>query len=352
MLMLAGTYTRDTASKGIYSFKYDANRRALELLTTNADIENPSYLLKHPSLDIVYCVNEVRDFGGDKEGSGAVSAYSVSSTGVMEMISQVSSLGMDPCHLVLGPDASTLMVSNYSSGCLAAFPLNESGDIQQFSSFIQHRGKGVDPMRQKGSHVHSINFGRDGSSIYVADLGIDQIVRYPIDGLGQIDTNKRKNARLRSGAGPRHFCFDTAFEYCYVINELDNTVVTFGLDDGGALVELVTHSTLPDDCEEASYCAEILLSPDERYIYCSNRGDDSITVFEVGEEGQMRMVQNISSGGLHPRHFTITPDGEGLIVANRDSNNLVVFSRNVDSGTLVRTDNDVSVPAPVCVRFV
>lgn len=359
MLLLVGTYTRDTGSEGIYGFDYNPERASLEPISVNAGIDNPSYIVKHPSLDVVYVVNEVRDFCLDGESlytgdaqSGAVSAFSVNSKGRLSLISQVPSLGSDPCHLEINTRGTLLLVSNYSSGTLASYPINAAGELLDFVSFVQHTGKSVDPMRQKGPHVHSMNLGKGDEYVYVADLGLDQLIRYPVDYSGQLDTGHRRTTKLRTGAGPRHFCFDSSYEYCYVINELDNTIVSYVVDGDGLLTEFATFSTLPEGYDDASDAGEIQLSADGNYLYGSNRGHDSLVVFEVMGDGQLNLVQHIEAGGKHPRHFSITPDGARLIVANRDSNNLVVFARDMGTGRLSQTDEAVSVPAPVCVRFV
>ncbi len=359
MVLLVGTYTRNTASEGIYAFKLDSGALTQSLCHTG--IDNPSFLIKHPTRSVIYCVNEIRDYDGGPDltgepsettGSGGISAYSLDSAGALNLINRTSSLGLDPCHLALNAQGNLLFVSNYSSGSLAAFSLQADGRIGDLCSFIQHSGKSVDPMRQKGPHIHSTKMGKQDAFLYVADLGLDQLVRYAISGSGQIDVGSRKNARLKSGAGPRHFCFDAAFAHCYLINELDNTIVAYALDDEQLLVELATYSTLPDDYSDASYCADIQLSRDGQFLYGANRGHDSIVIFKVVGDGELEIQQIIDSGGRHPRHFSMTPDENQLIVANRDSDNLVVFDRDRETGRLTKTGIVASVPAPVYLQFV
>ncbi len=349
MLMLVGTYTRGTGSQGIYGFEYDRSCGQFSAISINDGIDNPSYLIKHPGLPVIYCVNEVRDFLGE---GGALSAFNLSPEGHLKLINQVASPGSDPCHLEIAQQGRLLLVSNYSSGTLATITIGASGELEGFNNFIQHTGHSVDPMRQRSAHVHSIKTGSDDRYAYVADLGLDQILRYSLDSGGQINTVGRKTTRMRPGAGPRHFCFDAAFEHCFVINELDNTIVSFAVNNSGELIELTTHSTLPAGYDDASYGGEIQLSPDGRFIYGSNRGHDSLVVLEVTDGGLLKLVQHIESGGRHPRHFKITPDGSRLLVANRDSNNLVMFDRDETTGKLTRCGDGLCVPAPVCVLFV
>jgi 6-phosphogluconolactonase len=146
-------------------------------------------------------------------------------------------------------------------------------------------------------------------------------------------------------------CFDPAGRYGYLINELDNTIVSFRREGSTDLEEVATFSTLPDDFAGTSYCAHVQVSADGRYLYASNRGHDSIAVFEVAGDGGLRLVQLQPSGGGHPRHFALSPDESRLLVANRDAGNIVVFDRDPDSGRLAETGREIAVPAPVCILF-
>ncbi len=346
---LAGTYTRGTASDGIYALGNSG-----EVKCVADGLDNPSFLVKHPFLDVIYAVSEVRDYRGS---GGAVLALDAGGAERMRVIGQVASLGDDPCHLAISSTGRFLLVSNYSSGTFATLPVSSTGEPGDFISLVQHSGSGVDPVRQTGPHVHSVQLGPGERHVYVVDLGIDQIVRYPISPGGQVNAPGRKTTRLKPGAGPRHLCFDagsgsgSGSGFCYVINELDNTVTSFAVDEEVGLVEMATFSTLPPDCEEANYTAEICLSPDGRFLYGSNRGHDSLVVFRVLGEGQLESVQHISTGGRHPRHFALTRDGSQLLVANRDSSNIVVFYRHPETGILTRSGMEYAVPAPVCVRI-
>ena len=337
MSVLVGTYTEGTGSEGIYFIDETG-----AVSCVGADTRNPSYLELHPGLDLVYAVSERRD-------SGAVQALSRGE--ILVKIGEQPCLGEDPCHLAISKTGRFLLVSNYTSGTFASFPLDEAGRPSDFLSLVQHTGKSVDPVRQTSPHVHSIWFGPDERFIYVVDLGIDAIVRYPVAPTGAVDTVRRKVTRMKPGAGPRHLCFDSHHEFCYVVNELDSTLTSFALDTDGGLTEISTFSTLAPDCDEPNYPAEIVLSGDDRYLYVSNRGVDSLGVFAVCGDGRLKQVQQIPSGGRHPRHFALTEDEAGIMVANRDTNNVTVFDRDADSGVLTQTGEDYAIPAPACIRI-
>lgn len=341
-----GTYTAKTTAQGFYSLAISDDCLTFDQLAVQQEADNPSWLARHPVLPVLYAVSEL----GESDGGGYVSAYEVGDDGQTRLLAKVPSMGADPCHLAVDPGGRFLAVSNYSSGNLATFALQSDGTPGDVASVIQHGGKSVDPMRQKGPHVHSVTLADSGQRAYVADLGTDEIVMYKIHSNGVVDAQSRRAHRMKPGAGPRLGCMNSSGTFLYFINELDNTLVSFARDDNGELVELETTSSLPVDYADASYCGHIALSADDRFLYASNRGHDSIAVFSVREEGVMELLQHISSGGRHPRHFSLSPGGGHLLVANRDDNNLVTFLRNPESGTLTRAGT-YETPAPVCICF-
>lgn len=346
MLILIGTYTRNTDSVGVYAFKSDSDGH-FESCAVNPAIDNPSWLVRHPYLEVVYAVNEVSDMAD----GGAVSAFACDASGRLTLLNQKFSLGADPCHLAIDSAGSTLYVSNYSGGNFTGFPLAPDGRLQDFTSLVQHGGKGVDPVRQSGPHVHSMTLDTTGQNAYVCDLGLDQVVKYPLLDEGRVMVDGRATTRLRPGAGPRLLEFDSKSHYGYAVNELDNTIITFERDPSGHLIELSTCSSLPEDFVDKSYCAHIAVTADNRFVYVSNRGHDSIAVFRIEDGGALALVQRQSTLGKHPRHFALSPDEHYVLVANRDSNNVAVFERDPESGQLAATGQEMSVPAPVCVLF-
>ncbi|HIG42652.1 MAG: lactonase family protein [bacterium] len=344
--LLIGTYTRKTSSEGVYAYSISGEGDNITLMAVNRGIDNPSFLIQHPYLDVVFAVNEVADFtsSNSRSDSGAVSAFS-SENGRLEVLNQRPSLGADPCHLSISAQGKCLLVANYSGGSFTSFPISADGSLGEFVSAVQHKGMGINPTRQTGAHVHSTTFGPSGEFVYVADLGTDQVIQYPVDDTGQVGSQASHAISLKAGAGPRHFCFSGGFGY--LLNELDNTVISFRVDVGGQLKVLHTHSSLPDTYSSPNDGAHIEASRDGKYLYASNRGHDSIVVFKIGLQGKLEQVQFQPTLGRHPRHFTFSPDQEFMLVANRDTNNVVVFKRDSSTGLLTETGNQFEVPSPV-----
>jgi 6-phosphogluconolactonase len=189
--------------------------------------------------------------------------------------------------------------------------------------------------------------------IYVADLGIDQVVVYDLDAeSGTLSAALVEGSvTLVPGTGPRHFAFAGGGDRLYVVGELACTVTYFDRDEHSSWTERQTISTLPEDYVGEATCAQILLSPDGGFLYASNRGHDSIAVFAVDESGRLEPLGHPETGGQTPRNFAISPDGDWLFAANQNSDNVVVFRRDQESGALSQHGEPVRVPAPMCVIF-
>lgn len=345
MLLFVGTYTRHTQSEGIYAFNVAEDFSSAKLLATNTNIDNPSYLIKHPVLDVIYCVNETSDYL-DTE-SGAVSAFKFNQTGQLTLLNQQSSLGADPCHLTVSRDGNFLLVSNYTGGSFTSYPLLPDGSFGDFVSAVQHQGKSVIESRQSQAHVHSTILDKQRSMVIVADLGADQLAQYPIDRTGQVAVHQRKTTKVEAGAGPRLLA--AYKDYYFLINELNNTITSYVFTDADRLEDCHTCSSLnPKNEAVESYAAHVSISQtgDSAQLYASNRGDDSIGVFSVQENGQLVAEQFVSTQGKHPRHFTLSSDESHLLVANKDSDNIVVFARDMLTGEVGFNGLELSCPSP------
>ncbi len=196
--------------------------------------------------------------------------------------------------------------------------------------------------------MHKAHFNADG--LYVTDLGLDALKRYTKQPHGWIPAQQAK-LNLPDGAGPRHFTFNTDRSFLYVINELNATITVFQKDSEGRNNEIQTVGTLEEGYEGPIACADIHLSPDGKFLYGSNRGENTIVIFSVDENsGHLSLVGRESVQGDWPRNFTLSPDGNHLLVANQRSNNITVFKRNTENGNLEYT-GQFEVGAPVCLVF-
>ena len=196
-----------------------------------------------------------------------------------------------------------LVVANYGSGSVAAFPLQDDGRLGEASSVIQHRGSSVNARRQQGPHAHSVNFSLDNRFLVAADLGLDKVMLYRADPTREtIESNDPPFTEVKPGSGPRHFTFHPSGRYAYVINELSSTVTAFRYEaERGALNEIQTLSTLPNGFEGRNSTAEVRVHPSGKFLYGSNRGHDSIVVYAVdAETGMLRAVEHVLTGVSGP----------------------------------------------------
>jgi len=351
-LVYVGTYT-SRGAEGIYACRYDPAAGTLAPLGVTTGIANPTFLALHPDGAHLYAVHEVGEIDG--QPGGALSAYAIDpATGALTFLNRQSTIGQGPCHVAVDQTGRYAMVANYGSGSVAMLPILGDGGLGEACDFHQHEGSGPDPRRQRGPHAHSVTVSPDNRFAFAADLGLDKMMAYRVDlERGKLVPNQVPFASTPPGAGPRHFAFHPNQAYAYVINELGNTVTAFGYDAAqGTLNELQTLSTLPDGFEGTSYCADLHFSQSGTFLYGSNRGHDSIVLFQVdSDSGTLTLIGHQSTLGRNPRNFGLAPNGDYLLAANQDSNSIVTFRVDKESGQLSPTGHVTQVPAPVCIQW-
>jgi 6-phosphogluconolactonase len=353
MLVYVGTHTRGK-SEGIYVYRMGKSTGAMEFASVTGGVENPSFLAIHPQKRHLYAVSEVGNVAG-KPGGGA-SAFSIDpETGGLTYLNQQSSKGAGSCHLSVDQTGRFVLVANYGSGSVAVLPIESDGTLGEATDFVQHEGSSIDTRRQSGPHAHSIMLDNANRYVFVPDLGLDKIMIYLLDlTQGKLEPNDEPWAKVKAGAGPRHFAFHPSGRYAYVINELDSTLTAFNYDgEQGRLKEIQTVPTLPDDFSDTSHCADVHISPSGRFIYGSNRGHDSIVIFEIDEAtGRLTYADHEPTQGKTPRNFAIDPTGNFLLAANQNTDNIVIFRIDQQTGKLTATGHTVEVPTPVCLKMV
>jgi 6-phosphogluconolactonase len=352
-VVYVGTYT-DHGSKGIYAYDFDSVTGRLEARGLQAEAANPSFQVVSANQRFLYSVSEVGDYKGEK--SGALLAYQIdSNTSKLTPLNQVATKGAGPCHLSIDKTGKFVLVANYDSGSVVVSPVGVDGRLVEASGFVQHKGAGVDPDRQTGPHAHFIESSADNRFALAADLGLDEILVYQLDSSkGVLSPATPAYAKVKGGSGPRHFVFHPNGRFLYLLNEMASAVTVFSYDAAnGGLQEKQTVSALPKDFSGKSDAAEIQIDAAGKFLYTSNRGSDSVTVFAIApDSGTLSVVQNISTGGKTPRHFTLDPSGKYLLAANQESNNIVTFTVDRRTGKLTKASEVSNISAPVCLTFV
>ena len=352
LLVYVGTYTTGK-SEGIYLYRLHLSSGELRHVATTRGVVNPSFLALAPSRRYLYAVNEVEEFAGKK--SGAVSAFAVDHrTGELRLLNQKPSLGADPCYVDLDAGGRFVLIANYTGGNVAVFPVQRDGSLGEATDLKQYQGSSVNRQRQESPHAHCIVFDPSNRFAYSCDLGTDKIMIFRFDArTGTLLPNEQPWAQVKPGAGPRHLAFYPGGKYVFVLNELHSTITAFARDRlNGSLKELQTLTTLPKDFTGTNSSADVRVSPDGRFLYCSNRGHDSIAIFTIDpHQGVLVSVGHESTRGMTPRNFAIDPAGEFLLVANQKSDNIVVFRLDQKTGRLNSTGEIAQVPSPVCLKF-
>lgn len=349
-LVYVGTYT-GPHSKGIYAYRFDAAAGKLDSIGLAAEMVRPSFLAVHPNLRFLYAVSEL---GNDGRVNGSVTAFAIDrKSGVLTALNTVSSGGGGSCHLVVDKTGGNLLVANYGSGSVACFRLTQDGRIGERTALIQHGGSGPDAGRQRGPHAHAVVLSPDNRFLFVPDLGLDKIFVYRFDARqGTLSADDPPFGAVPPGSGPRHFAFHPNGRFAYVVNEMKSSVTAFAFDrETGALRDPRTVSNLPDGFSGVDNSAEIEVDAGGRFLYASNRGHDSITIYAIDPaSGALTTVDRVPTQGKTPRNFKIDPTGRYLFAANQDSDSIVVFSRNAETGRL-HALTEVHLSAPVCIQF-
>jgi 6-phosphogluconolactonase len=350
-LVYVGTYTGN-ASKGIYAFRFDEGSGALSPVGLVAETKSPSFLAVGPNRKFLYAVNEISSFEGERTGS--VSAFSINvQSGKLTALNAKSSKGDGPCHLAVDATGRFVAVANYGGGNFSLLPIGADGRLGDAVAILANGGSGHDKERQKGPHAHAVVFDSRNRYLLGADLGLDRVFVYKFDpSTGSLGANDPSSVQLAPGAGPRHVAFHPTLPLAFSINELTSTITSLSWDAAkGRLAAAGSVSSLPAGFSDENTTAEIAVHPNGRFLYGSNRGDDSIAVFAIAPTGTLTLVEHESTRGKEPRNFAIDPSGKWLIAANQKSDNLAVFSIDQNTGALSPVGALARISTPVCVLF-
>lgn len=316
-------------------------------------IENASYLALHPQGNRLYAAKEIGETDG-KAGGSVVAIEIDELSGLLKGITSSSlTEGAHPCYISVDSSGKALFAANYSGGNVALLPITTEGELEPASSVKQHESApGPVANRQEAPHAHCITPMPGGPYVCAVDLGMDAIVTYRYDP-ELLSLTEHSICKLHGGAGPRHIVFHGRLPLAYVANELESTVTQLHVDaEQGTLTAGATISTIPSDYKGYNDAADIHISMDGRYLYSSNRGHNSITVYAIDQaNGQLTAVQHSDCGGEQPRNFGITPDGQFLLAANQKSGTVVVFHIDKANGKLSPVGCQLELPNPVCIRF-
>ncbi|MBV9578924.1 MAG: lactonase family protein [Chloroflexi bacterium] len=350
LIVYVGCYTtpdRSGRGEGISAYRMDADSGVWQPLGIVASVANPSYLALHPRQPVLYCVH-----GGEMSD---VSAFAAGADGALRQLGTWSSGGENPVHLDFDAFARWMVVANYTGGTIAAAPIHPDGSLGSLSDLVKFAGPaGPDPVQQGSPHPHDIPFDPSGTFVVVPDKGLDRVYAFAFDAdAGRFKPANPPFVGAEPGAGPRHVAFHPTRHWAYVVNELNSTVTTYGFEKGGnGMAPLQTVASVPADLEVRNTGSEILVHPSGRYVYVSNRGHDSVGIFEVdAADGVLRPIAWCPTDGKTPRAMALDPSGNYLYAANQASDTIVKFQVDPATGQLSPTGQSVVTGSPSSIAF-
>lgn len=346
--MIVGTY-ESPLNEGIHVYRFNSSNGTVRPVSSIRS-SNPSFLTLRADHQVLFAVFET----APKDGKGgSIASYAFNrQTGELRLISKELSGGDHPCHVETDKTGRWVFASNYSSGTISVLHADSAGQLGMASS-IRHTGSGPDSIRQKSPHVHGSLMSDDNRFLLVTDLGIDQLKIYSFDDKsGTLRPARSPFYKATAGAGPRQICFHPNGFYAYLVEELSGSVVFFKYRNG-KLKPRQRISTLPEGDKRFPGSADIHVSPDGRFLYASNRGEiNNIAIYRISGKGRLQLLGHQPTLGKVPRYFSIDPSGNYLLCGNQNSDEIVVFKRDQQSGLLSDTGQRIALGKPVCIRWV
>jgi len=350
-LIHVGTYSV-RGSEGIYTLRFDPKTGKLTPAGSTKNGKSPSFVAIRPGGNFLYAVNEADGSGQTKAGS--ISAYARNpKTGALTPINEKSSFGRAPCHISIDKTGRWAIISNYGAGWLV-YAIQPNGSLGPLVDSLSFSGKGPNKVRQEKSHENTATISADNRFVYIADLGTDQLHCYNLNAqTGKLTPNKTPVMSLQPGSGPRHFAIHPSGRFAYLAEELTSSVAVFSRDPQTGSLTLMQDrvASLPADFKGKNTHADIHTDPAGRHLYVSNRGHNSLSIFTIAANGTIKLIGQQPIKGEKPRNFMIHPSGAYVLVANQDTDNIVVFRRDPKTGLLTDTGERAKVPSPVCLAI-
>jgi 6-phosphogluconolactonase len=344
--LFVGGFTKKEGEKGMSVFRFNSRNGNLNLVSESDVGPSPSYFCYSAKNELFYVINEVMEFKGSFGGGLTTLKYDDESSR-FEKLNEILIPYAGPCYISMSADSGYLFLANYPNGSVVVVKLDDAGLPETITDTILYNKEEPD-----ASHAHMILHDPAGKLVYVTDLGLDRIVVYNFDTIeGKLYQLENGIVTLPRGSGPRHFVFSSDGSKLYVINELGSYIAVFTVDEKNGLTSVQSLPTLREDYIGQNYCADIHISIDGKYLYGSNRGENTIVTFKVGNDGNLALAGHTTCGGEWPRNFVIDPSGKFILVGNQKSNYFSVFRIDRKTGLPSVAIDSVRVKMPACLKF-
>ncbi len=339
---LIGTYT-DADSQGIELLSFDQSNIVLSAKVVAGGIKDPTFVIANKARTLIFTV--------ESTPNGKLRTYAFNQDQLnLQILDKTDSFGNHPCYLALDDSERFLAVANYESGNFSIYEVDSLGGLH-FKQSVQHQGSSINKLRQNNAHVHSMAFHPNGRQLLVADLGTDKIHIYDVNftHITPISLANPAYFKIASGSGPRHMVIHPNGKVLYLVHELTGEIGVYSYKSG-KITRINTHSLTASKFKGHVQAAEIRLSSDEKFVYVSNRGSaNNLSVFKVELDGDLSLIQQVSTGGRTPRNFNLSLDGRFLLVANQDSDEVRVFQRDLVTGRLEISPSKVKINKPAYI---
>ena len=347
--LLVGTYTKPkNKGEGIYVYRFNSNDGSAKLIS-KIETENPSYLTVSKNKKYVYAVNQ----NGNIKTNEA-SAFALDNMGNLTFINKQKVNGESPCYITVDKKNNWIFTANYTSGNISSLPINKDGSLSEVKQLIQHAGSSIVKDRQSIAHAHTVVLTPNNKFLVATDLGTDKIKFYSFSSKQKqnpLTIDSTNDIICEAGSGPRHLAFSKNKRMMYAINELNGTITVYKYRNATTQLLQKISTDTSNALDKGS--ADIHLSNDEKFLYASNRGSyNNIAIYSIDDLGKLKFIALQSTLGKTPRNFVIDPTDNFLLVANQNSDNIIVFKRNKETGLLQETGVEIKVGTPVCLQMI
>lgn len=346
--LFVGSYTSGEKAEGICVYEFNTENGELTEVAKGHNLINPSFLAISPNGKYLYACTETK-----MSKYGSLSAFKIDSlTGKITFLNKQTTGGRNPVYASVDKTGRYVITANYTDARINIFECNLDGSLRPFSQLFKFQGNSIIEGRQDEAHVHSSIFSPDNKYVFAPDLGADKIHVFNFDHENLLTINNSLTIDADKGAGPRHFTFHPTEPFAYCVQELSGTISFYKYKNGQLSLSNTYRNYAQNQDEYAS--ADIHISPDGKYLYASNRQDEnSISIFGINtDNGELSLVNHQTTYGAIPRSFVIDPSGKFLIVANQNTNNIVVFRRNTENGLLKKIGSTTGITSPSSLKMI
>lgn len=349
--LLVGTYTDGGSNDGIHVYRFNPNKGEATFVSKTSGVQNPSWLAISKDGKFVYAVNEN---SGDKPGELSAFAFD-KKTGQLTFLNKQPTDGFAPCHVSVDASGKNVITANYSGGNITVFKTNDDGSLQPYVQLAGHEGYGVNVTRQEMPHPHQVVFSPDSKFVFSPDFGTDRLYQYNFNGTDPKNVLTPANdpgyVTIDDGLGPRHMTFSPDGKTAYLLNELAGNIIVYSYEDGKFTPKQTIASTTAGDKTDRG-SAEIVISPNGKFLYTSNRGAaNNVALYKVQTDGTL-LENGTQAVAANPRSMMVDPSGRFLLVASQNGNTVQIFVINKNFGLLQDTGVKIDVQKPVCLQMV